>query len=393
MKWSNVTRKLSELKPWERNPRQINEGQAARLKESFEEFGQIETIAIGPGNEVYNGHQRLNVLMAEHGGEYEVECRQSSRELTEKEREKLTVFLHKGAAGEWDWDILANEFEFEELVEWGFEEQELIGFEQEPKEAPEPKIDEAEELLEKWEVQSGQIWQLGDHRVICGDCTDKVVVDRLMGGETADMVITDPPYGMGLDTNYAPITGFNKAMKREIKGKNYDKVVGDDEEYNPEQILEYFSSVKEIFLWGADYYSRYIPSGGWFVWDKCVTEDGKISEAAESMIGSNFELCWSKKRHKRVIVRKYHRGFTSVDKSKRQHPTQKPIQLFEWFIEKFSNAEDVIADFYIGSGTAVLACEQLNRKCYGVEIEPKYVAVTIERWHEMTGETPLLLPN
>ena len=110
MKWIPVKRKLSELEPWTRNPRQINEVQAKRLKESFEEFGQVETIAIGPDNEIYNGHQRLNVLMAENGGDYEIECRQSEKALSEKQREKLTIFLHKGAAGEFDWDILANEF-------------------------------------------------------------------------------------------------------------------------------------------------------------------------------------------------------------------------------------------------------------------------------------------
>ena len=125
MEWTNVVRKLSDLQPWERNPRQINEKQAERLKESFEDFGQVETIAIGPENEIYNGHQRLNVLMDHHGGDYEIECRQSDRALSEKEREKLTIFLHKGAAGEWDWDILANEFEMDDLLDWGFEGYEL----------------------------------------------------------------------------------------------------------------------------------------------------------------------------------------------------------------------------------------------------------------------------
>jgi hypothetical protein len=123
--WTNERRKLSELVPWERNPRQINKDQAKRLTESFEQFGQVETIAIGPGNEVYNGHQRLSVLMAQHGGQYEIEVRVASRALTEKEREKLTVFLHKGAAGEWDWDTLANEFDMGDLLEWGFSEKEL----------------------------------------------------------------------------------------------------------------------------------------------------------------------------------------------------------------------------------------------------------------------------
>lgn len=123
--WTNERRKLSDLIPWPRNPRQIKGDQAKRLVQSFDEFGQVETIAIGPGNEVYNGHQRLNVLAGKYGKDYEVEVRVSSRALAEKEREKLTVFLHKGAAGEWDFDTLANEFELDELLEWGFEAREL----------------------------------------------------------------------------------------------------------------------------------------------------------------------------------------------------------------------------------------------------------------------------
>jgi len=123
--WKNEVRKLSDLVVWERNPRQINPDQAARLEQSFEEFGQVDLIAIGPGNEVYNGHQRIDVLLNRHGGDYEVEVRVASRQLSEKEREKLTVFLHKGAAGEWDFEILMREFDLSDLLEWGFKPFEL----------------------------------------------------------------------------------------------------------------------------------------------------------------------------------------------------------------------------------------------------------------------------
>jgi len=123
--WSNETRKLSELQPWARNPRQINKRQAERLVESFDQFGQVETIAVGPHNEVYNGHQRLNVLKEKYGDDYEVAVRVASRALTEKEREKLVIFLHKGAAGDWDFDVLANEFELDDLLDWGFDEKDL----------------------------------------------------------------------------------------------------------------------------------------------------------------------------------------------------------------------------------------------------------------------------
>jgi len=122
--WTNERRKLSELQPWPRNPRQIKADQAKRLAQSFDEFGQVETIAVGPGNEIYNGHQRLHVLQSQHGKDYEIEVRVASRALSEKEREKLTVFLHKGAAGEWDFDTL-SEWDIPDLLDWGFNEWEL----------------------------------------------------------------------------------------------------------------------------------------------------------------------------------------------------------------------------------------------------------------------------
>jgi hypothetical protein len=126
--WTTETRRLGELVPWPRNPRQIRQDQARRLSESLDEFGQVDVIAVGPGGEVYNGHQRLNVWAEEHGPDMEVVVRVASRALTEKEREKLVVLLHRGATGEWDFDVLANEFELGELLEWGFEERDF-GFE------------------------------------------------------------------------------------------------------------------------------------------------------------------------------------------------------------------------------------------------------------------------
>lgn len=124
IQWTNEKRKLSQLIPWPRNPRQIKEVQVKRLQDSLREFGQVEPVACGPDNELYNGHQRLKSWAAKYG-DIEIDVRVSSRPLTEKEREKLTVFLHKGAAGEWNFDALANEFEVPELIEWGFSELEL----------------------------------------------------------------------------------------------------------------------------------------------------------------------------------------------------------------------------------------------------------------------------
>lgn len=149
--WTNERRKLHELIPWERNPRTIRNAQAERLADSVETFGQVETLAIGPNGEVYNGHQRLSVLAGQYGMDYEVDVRVASRPLTERERQQLTVYLHEGATGQWDWDALANSFNFDDLVTWGFEN---FG-----------AIDEARELTEVGDVpESSALRDLGDKR-------------------------------------------------------------------------------------------------------------------------------------------------------------------------------------------------------------------------------------
>ena len=121
--WTNERRKLSQLIPWPDNPRQIKADQAERLRQSLDEFAQVETLAIGPDNELYNGHQRLKVW-ADAYGDITVDVRVSSRPLTEQERKKLTIYLEK-AKGEWDFDMMANVYDVDDLLEWGFEEWEL----------------------------------------------------------------------------------------------------------------------------------------------------------------------------------------------------------------------------------------------------------------------------
>lgn len=119
--WSNEKRKLSELAPWDRNPRLIQDAQAERLLDSFSTFGQVLPICISSTGDIYDGHQRLGVLAEKYGPDYEVDVRVASRPLTEKEREKLTVYLHKGAAGEWNFEALFD-WNFDELISWGFDD-------------------------------------------------------------------------------------------------------------------------------------------------------------------------------------------------------------------------------------------------------------------------------
>ena len=158
--WTNETRRLGDLVPWPRNPRKIGDAEAERLKQSREQFEQPQVIMIGPGDVVYDGHQRLKVWADEWGPDLEVAVRVSSRALSEPEREQLTVWLHRGTAGEWDLEALKG-WDTERLLEWGFEEVELeaAGFEldeEKPAADPGAQIDRAAELQEKWQVERGQ---------------------------------------------------------------------------------------------------------------------------------------------------------------------------------------------------------------------------------------------
>ena len=400
--WANEKRKLSELVPWERNPRQISEKQAERLVDSFEQFGQVEIIAIGPENQIYNGHQRLKVLSQKYGSNYEVDVRVASRALTEKEREKLTVFLHKGAAGEWDFDVLANEFELDDLLDWGFDKKDLdldlwAG---EPPDDVEPQIDKAEELREKWGVESGQLWKLGEHRLICGDCTDKAVVERVMSNDRARLVWTDPPYGVKLGVNIPEDNPMHYKV-RTIK----------NDDLNDTELLKLINNSltisAEYTTAGAAIYMA-APSGNklpvlinsfdgsGFVYHWClvwVKDHLVMGRGDYHMRHENILYGWKEDAahyfidsRKKDSVFEYKRPITSPE-----HPTMKPVELVEDMINNSSELGDIVYDPFLGSGTTLIACERLGRKCRAVEISPAYVAVAIQRWVDVTGGTPELV--
>jgi len=386
--WANEKRKLSELVPWERNPRQITDKQAKRLEESFEQFGQVEIIAIGPENQIYNGHQRLKVLSQKYGSNYEVDVRVASRALTEKEREKLTIFLHKGAAGDWDFDVLANEFELDDLLNWGFEPKELdldlwAG---DPPEDVEPQIDKAEELREKWGVESGQLWQLGEHRLVCGDCTDKAVVDKVMQGEQVSLIVTDPPYGVNYDG------GANNETKRE-------KLTGDLDAELYDKFLQVAPMNNEcaLYMWHADrraneVYEAAIKNGfeirSQIIWHKLKAHYGawmaQYKQKHEPCIYCVKGAPTFSGATNEVTVWEYEQPSRNEF-----HPTQKPIELMERAIGNHPYL--IVYEPFSGSGTTLIACERLGRKCRAVEISPAYVAVAIQRWVDVTGKEPVLL--
>ena len=212
-----------------------------------------------------------------------------------------------------------------------------------------------------------------------------------MDGVKANMVFTDPPYGMNLDTDYSKMDNESsnaefRKQKNIVGGKKYEQ--GKVDEFHPEMIDAVFAiDTDEMFLWGADYFSELLPNkndGAWIVWDK--RDD---NEQFDKMYGSQFELCWSKKKHKREIARVRWCGVFGTETEfdhKRYHPTQKPIKLSEWFLKRYSKENQVIVDIFGGSGSTLIACEQLIRKCYMAEISPEYCDIILERWETFTGK-------
>jgi DNA modification methylase len=250
------------------------------------------------------------------------------------------------------------------------------------------KDDEVPEVPKEAITRPGDLWVLGDHRLLCGDSTKREDVERLMAGEKADMIFTDPPYGMNLDTDFSSmVNNLNFAKDKNVKkGKKYNPVIGDNKDYDPKHIFDFFGYVKEVFLFGADYYAEKLTNknnGSWFVWDK------RLDESADKMYGSCFELIWSKEKHKREIFRVKWASIFGVEKEfdhKRHHPTQKPIALIEFIVNKITEKNWLVVDLFLGSGSTLIACEKLNRKCYGMELDPLYCDVIVKRWEDFTGQ-------
>ncbi len=348
---------INEIIANKENPRFISDKKFNKLVQSIKDFPQMlekRPLVVDEDMVVLGGNMRLKALQKAGIKEIPIDIAEG---WTDEQKKEFIIKDNVGF-GEWDFDILANEWDTEKLNEWGLD----FDFKIEP-EAEEDDYNEPDDL--KVDVVLGDLIEIGEHRLLCGDSTDSEQVAKLMNGEKADMVFTDPPYGMNLNVNYKDIYKNAKG-----KTKNQIKIIGDNKQFDPTFLLSF---CKEVFIWGADYFCQMIPiDGSWFVWDKKIGK-GKI--------GNEFELCWSKQKHKKEILEIEWAGFRGIEKNdgKRIHPTQKPISLCSYFINKFSDEENIIIDLFLGSGSTIVASHQLYRKCYGMELDPKYCQVIIDR--------------
>ena len=380
---------IEKVIPYAKNPRR-NEAAIAKVAGSIKEFGFRQPIVVDSEMVVIAGHTRLEAARSLGIANVPVHIAEG---LSKSQIKAYRIADNRVAQeAEWDLDLLKIELselrdeEFD-LSETGFDEDELNDLLAEAVAEGLTDEDAVPEPPEEPITKPGDIWILGKHRLMCGDSTSVDAVDRLMNGDKADMVFTDPPYGMRLDTDYSSIKGSAKAKIKNLGGKKYDRIIGDHDDFSPELINAVFSCFDycgEIFLWGADYYAELLPEkndGSWIVWDKRGGED------ADKIVGSCFELCWSKSKHKREIARvKWMGAFGHADARNRVHPSQKPLALCEWFFERWGNAGDAVADLFGGSGSTLIACEKTGRSCRMMELDPKYCDVIVKRWEEFTGQ-------
>jgi DNA modification methylase len=231
--------------------------------------------------------------------------------------------------------------------------------------------DEVPETPEEPIIKLGDIWKLGNHRLMCGDSTKEENILKILNGIKPNAIFTDPPYGIGLDKE-------NQTLG---KSQNYGAVLNDHNNQVAKDgfILAKKMNVPELYFWGANHYSSILPdSSCWIVWDK---------QGGKSVTYADCELCFTNiKKPVRMFTHIWD-GFRkdSEKKTKRLHPTQKPVKLFMDIWNKF-NTGQVILDLFAGSGSTLMACENSERVSYNIELDPKYCDVIVKRWENFTGK-------
>jgi DNA modification methylase len=346
------------------NPRLIKDDKFKKLCKSIQEFPEmleLRPIVVNKDMIVLGGNMRLKAC--QEIGLTEVPIIVAENLTEEQQREFLIKDNVSG--GEWDWDILANEWEVEQLEEWGLDvpinlETELEAVEDDFNEEP---PEEPITIL-------GDLYEIGEHRLLCGDSTDSDQVAKLMNGEKADMVFTDPPYGIKVVKSEMVGANFGVAKK----GK-YSEVIADDTTETAKEFYDTCISLgmNDFIIWGGNYFTDFLPfSDGWLIWNKRAGTDIRNTFADGEMAWCSFHTPI------RIYDQLWNGMIREGEKDKRVHPTQKPIRMLSEVITDHIKG-DLIFDGFLGSGSIMVASHQLKRKCYGMELDPKYCDVIVKR--------------
>jgi DNA modification methylase len=358
--------KLSEVKSNPNNPRIIKDDKFTKLVKSIKEFPkmlEIRPIVVNADMIVLGGNMRLKAC--KEAGLKEVPVI-FAHDLTEEEQKQFIIKDNVGF-GEWDWDMIANEWDAAEIQEWGLDIPDF-GMTELPA-AEEDDYQMPEEL--HTDIVPGDLIEIGDHRLLCGDSTDSDAVAKLMNGEKADMVFTDPPYGVNMNRS--------------------GKILNDN--LNSDNLFDLINSafVNSLIFSKDCHFYWWIGFKGYSIMEKCFIEnDVKIDNCIvwnKPSIGLGktgyrykHELCIFKgeiKNKSLSDVWDFGRDGQGL------HPTMKPIELISFALNNSSIIGNKVLDLFLGSGSTMVASHQLKRKCYGMELDPKYCQVIVDRMKKL----------
>ena len=391
--------KASDLIMAEYNPRQLTKDQYVQLKDSIERFGLVDPLIVNKHKERKNilvgGHQRLKI--AREIGVTDIPCVEVDLSLDQEK--ELNIRLNKNV-GEWDYDSLANNFDVGELKDWGFSSDELQFYEEEPGQGliDDDEIPEVEEAITKL----GDLWLLGEHRVLCGDATKKEDVERLMDNQKADMVFTDPPYNI----NFKGTLGDTSKNGRKVSMKSGyipPNSVYEDIKNDKRTQEEFKSFINTVLIIIKEYCI-----GGWYICFSSATLNELLIPLIECKMKWKSIIIWNKnqspmggghfrRKYEPIVYGYFNNLFYgkeyseddvwNIDRTKKNdlHPTMKPIELILKSVGFSSNINGIVMDLFLGSGSTLIAAEKTNRKCYGMELDPHYCDVIVKRWEEFTG--------
>ena len=435
---------VSELIPYIKNPRK-NDPAVNPVAQSIKEFGFKIPILIDKDNVIIAGHTRLKAALKLNLSEVPII---RADDLTPEQVKALRLADNKlGELAEWDMNLLIGELSDLKTQDFdinltGFNENELAEMLKNnpqsdisiPEQDAEPQIDRAEELNKIWQVKTGDLWQLGEHRLICGDCTDPAVVERVMQGEKAELCFTSPPY--------SDMREYKSEDAAEIsKLKKFIPAIKPNSEYCVVNLGIKVKDRKIVQYW--DEYVREAETAGysllcWGVWDKL--EAGSVSNQSAMfaiehewifVFGTEFKKLnrTLEKSPDDAKRRQYDRkdsqgrsirGVRQADGTMRDstrgeayeyknlpsvvqvkpykargdnttgaHPAVMPVELPTIYIEAITDKGQLVIEPFLGSGTTLIACENTGRKCRGIEISPDYCAVILQRFQDASGKTPV----
>ena len=356
--------KITDIKSNPNNPRVIKDEKFHKLCESIKAFPkmlELRPIVVNDDMVVLGGNMRLKAL--KHLGLKEAPIIKAS-DLTDDQQRQFIIKDNAGF-GEWDWDMIANEWDTAELEEWGID---VPAFPETELEAEEDDFEIPKEGIET-DIVIGDLFEIGEHRLLCGDSTDSDAVAKLIGDCKDLSIYTDPPYGINEKGDRSERGGLTQGNK--LKDFKDDSIQYAVDAYN---LMRAYKPKKEVW-WGANYYCHHLPqTNNWLVWDKRVEEKQTDTQ-------SDCELAWVQDGHSSVrIFRHLWKGLIkgSEHGQKRVHPTQKPIELASHCFNRYEMNTNIV-DLFGGSGATMVAAHQTNRKCLMIEFEPHYCQVIIDR--------------